>query len=173
MPQTYATALAASRTLLKLARALNLLAAAILILCLLGTFLFEPAFRDFFTKKPARIDPAMLIPVLRTWMLLAIPALAAMHILLSRLLDMVATVRAGDPFVPENAVRMKTIAWALLAVQLFGLASGAFAGAMNAAGSNIQWSFSLTGWVAVALLFVLAQVFEEGTRIRTDLGAMI
>ena len=30
-----------------------------------------------------------------------------------------------------------------------------------------------TGWLAVALLFVLAQVFEEGTRIRTELEAMI
>jgi hypothetical protein len=44
---------------------------------------------------------------------------------------------------------------------------------MNAAGSNIPWSFSLTGWVALTLLFVLARVFEEGTRIRTDLEAMV
>ncbi len=113
------------------------------------------------------------MPLLRVWMLIAMPAVAAVHLMLSRLLDMVAAVRAGDPFVPENGARMKTIAWCMLAIQLFDLACGAMAAAMNAAGSGIDWSFSVAGWVAVALLFVLARVFEEGTRIRADLEAMI
>ena len=86
---------------------------------------------------------------------------------------MIATVRAGEPFLPENAVRMKTIAWWLLVTQLFRLLLGAMAATMNAAGSNIDWKFSMNGWLAVLLMFVLARVFEEGTRIRADLEAMI
>jgi hypothetical protein len=50
---------------------------------------------------------------------------------------------------------------------------GALTGLANAAGSRIQWHFSFTGWLGVALMFVLAQVFAEGTRLRGDLQAMI
>jgi hypothetical protein len=99
---------------------------------------------------------------------------AALHVALSRLLAMVETVRAGDPFVADNAVRLKTIAWCALATQLLHLAFGVMAATVNAAGSNVDWKFSgVTGWLAVVLLFVLARVFEEGTQMRDDLERMI
>jgi Protein of unknown function (DUF2975) len=173
LPDSYATALGVSRALLRIARILNLGTVVLLAIFFAGSFVFEPAFREFFSKRPPTIDPGLLVPALRVWMLLALPAIAALHVLLSRLLAMVETVRVGDPFVPENAARMKTIAWCLLALQLLHLAYGAMAAIVNAAGSNIQWTFSPIGWVAVVLLFVLARVFEEGTRIRADLEAMI
>lgn len=173
MPSGYATALGASRVLLIILRVLNLIAGAALAAGLVASFFFEPVIQEFFSKQPPRIDSGLLIPALRVWMLLAIPAIAAVHVLLSRLLEMVGTVRAGDPFVPENAARLTTIAWCMLGIQLFDLVCGALAATMNAAGSNIDWSFSLNGWAAVALLFVLARVFEEGTRIRDHLEAMI
>jgi hypothetical protein len=166
-------ALGASRTFLLILRALNIVVGALLVFGFVATFLFQPVFREFFTRQPPRIDPGLLIPVLRLWMLLTLPIVAAIHVMLSRLLAMVATVRDGDPFVPENAARMKTIAWCMVATQLFHLACGGLAATMNAAGSRIDWSFSPTGWVAVVLLFVLAQVFEQGTRIRADLEVMI
>ena len=59
------------------------------------------------------------------------------------------------------------------ALECLRLVFGVFAGAMDAAGSDIPWSFSLSGWLAVGLLFVLAQVFAEGTRLRTDLDGMV
>ncbi len=98
---------------------------------------------------------------------------AAVHVVLSRLLAVVETVRSGDPFVPENAARLQTIAWCVLATQLLDLTFGMMAATMNAAGSRIDWKFSVTGWVAVVLLFVLARVFEEGTLMREDLEKMI
>ena len=173
MPDTYSTALSLSRLLLQLMRALNLAMGAALVCALAASFVWEPVIRDFFIKAPERADPGMLMAVLRVWVLLAAPVIAAVHIQLSRLLDMAATVRAGDPFVPENAVRMKTIAWCLLVIQIFDLVNGFMVSLMNAAGSRMDWSFSATGWLALVLLFVLARVFEEGTRIRADLGAMI
>jgi hypothetical protein len=169
----YAGLLGASRMLIAILRVLNLVAGALLIAMFLASFIFEPVFREFFSKQPPSIDPRLLIPALRVWMLLALPMIAAVHILYSRLLAMIGTVRAGDPFVPENAVRMKTIAWCLLTVELLRLSFGVMAAIMNAAGSNIEWSFSVTGWVAVVLVFVLARIFEEGARIRADLEAMI
>lgn len=173
MSDRYAAALGASRLLLHILRAFNILAGVLLIGCFLASFLYEPAFRDFFLKRPPRLDPGLLVPVLRVWVLLAAPVIAAVHVSLSRLLAMVETVRAGDPFVPDNAARMKTIAWCTLVVQLFDLVCGAMVAIMNAAGSRMDWYFSATGWLAVVLLFVLARVFEEGTRIRADLEAMI
>jgi hypothetical protein len=173
LPNSNSTALGVSRILLWIGLVLNFATGLFLVAFFLASFVFEPVFRDFFTVRPARIDSAWLMPALRAWMLVTIPVIAAVHVMITRLLAMVETVRTGDPFVPENAVRLKTIAWCLLGFELFRLLCGAMAAIMNAAGSRIDWSFSASGWVAVALVFVLAQVFERGTRIRADLEAMI
>ncbi|HEY0130817.1 MAG TPA: DUF2975 domain-containing protein, partial [Allosphingosinicella sp.] len=99
---------------------------------------------------------------------------AAVHVLLLRLLAMVETVRTGDPFVPENAIRLRTIAWCLLVVQLFELACGIFIGVLERVGADVgEWDPSLSGWLAVLLVFVLARVFEEGARIRAELEAVV
>ena len=173
MPHPTPTALTASRVLLQILRFLNALTGVGLVLAIPATFLFEPTFTEFFSKKPARIDPGWLLPTLRIWMVFAIAMVATVHVSLTRLLEMVATVGAGDPFVPDNAVRLNTIAWCTLVVQVLHLAFGLFAATMNAAGSSIDFNWSLTGWVTVALLFVLARVFEAGTRMRDDLESMI
>jgi hypothetical protein len=69
---------------------------------------------------------------------------------------------------------MKTIAWALLAVQLIGIGFAVTAELLQAGGADVgDWRWSLSGWLAVVLLFVLAKVFEEGTRLRADLEEMI
>ncbi len=47
------------------------------------------------------------------------------YVVLKRLLAIVETVRAGDPFVAANASRLQAIAWALLALQLLSLVIGA------------------------------------------------
>ena len=167
-------ALAIARVLLQILIILNLFAGLMILISLPASFLFEPTIHAFFTKKAATLNPAMLMPVLRVWMLFGMVTVGAAHLMLVRLLAIIDTVYAGDPFVSENADRLKTIAWCVLAAQLLHLASGMMARLMNAAGSNIEWQWSgLTGWLAVVLIFVLARVFEEGTRIRADLKAMI
>src|SRR5206468_11643579 len=68
----------------------------------------------------------------------------------------------GDPFVAGNAARLKTMAWALLGLELLHLAVGVLAiGALSNTQVDLDWSFSVTPWLAVLLLFVLAQVFDE------------
>ena len=173
MSEAKITTLSLSRLLLTIARWLNLLTGIGLVVAFVATFPFEQTFLTFFTKRPAEADPEMLIWTLRTWMILTLPMIGAVHIMLTRLLAIVGTVRAGDPFVAANAVRLKTIAWCLLAIELLRLVFGVMARMMNAAGSNIDWNLSLGGWIAVLLVFVLARVFAEGTRMRSDLEAMI
>jgi hypothetical protein len=166
-------ALAISRVFLWILIGFNLFGGVVILLGLPLSFVFEPVFQDFFTKRSASIHPAILIWTLRVWGLLGLAMIAAVHVVLVRLLAMIATVREGDPFVPENAVRLKTIAWCLLGTQILYIAFGIMARLMNLAGSNIDWKWSWNGWLAVVLTFVLARVFEEGTRIRADLKAMI
>jgi hypothetical protein len=43
----------------------------------------------------------------------------------------------------------------------------------TAAPLDISSGFSLTGWLTVLLLFVLARVFEQGARMREDLEGTV
>jgi hypothetical protein len=97
------------------------------------------------------------------------------HLILKGLVAIVVTVRQGDPFVAANARRIRAIAWILLALQLLGLVIGAIAEAVSTPDRplDIDAGFSISGWLAVLLAFVLARVFAEGTLMRDDLEATI
>ena len=84
-------------------------------------------------------------------------------------------MRPGDPFVAGNAARLQTTAWALLGLELLHLAVGAIAarGVVAVSAARLDWNFSVTGWLAVLLLFVLARVFDHGTRMRDDLEGTV
>ena len=97
------------------------------------------------------------------------------HVVLTRLLAIVDTVRDGNPFVMANAARLQRIAWAGLILELMHLAVAAIAAAVSTAAAplDISWRFSLTPWLAVLLLFVLARVFEQGARMREELEGTV
>jgi Protein of unknown function (DUF2975) len=97
------------------------------------------------------------------------------YAVLKRLLAIVETVRAGDPFVAANASRLQAIAWALLALQLLSLVIGAIAKRVSipAHPLDIDAGFSLNGWLAVLLTFLLARVFAEGALMREDLEGTV
>jgi len=93
------------------------------------------------------------------------------YAILKRLLAMVETVRAGDPFVAANADHLQVIAWALLVVQLLSMVIGAIAKRISTPEHPVHLSagFSINGWLAVLLTFLLARVFAEGALMREDL----
>jgi Protein of unknown function (DUF2975) len=97
------------------------------------------------------------------------------YVVLRRLLAIVETVRAGDPFVAPNAHRLQAIAWALLALQLLSLVIGAIAKTVSTPAHplHIDAGFSINGWLAVLLTFLLARVFAEGTLMREDLEGTV
>jgi hypothetical protein len=94
---------------------------------------------------------------------------------LKRLLAIVETVRTGDPFIAANAERLQAIAWALLALQLLSMVIGTIARSISTPAHPVRLNagFSLTGWLAVLLTFLLARVFAEGTHMRDDLEGMV
>jgi hypothetical protein len=95
--------------------------------------------------------------------------------ILKRLLAIVETVRTGDPFIAANAERLQAIAWALLALQLLSMVIGTIARSISTPAHPVRLNagFSLTGWLAVLLTFLLARVFAEGTHMRDDLEGMV
>ena len=104
--------------------------------------------------------------------LLTVPLNLAM---LKRLVAMVHTVRAGDPFVADNANRLQAIAWVLLALQLISLIIWAIGKVVSTPAHplHLNAGFSPAGWLAVVLTFVLARVFAEGTLMREDLEGTV
>ena len=120
-------------------------------------------------------DHSALLLGMRAIMVIGIGAVPLAHVILTRLLAMVDTVRNGDPFVAENANRLQTIAWSVLGLELMHVVVGIVASRVSTASQplDIHWSFSLTRWLVVLLLFVLARVFDQGTRMREELEATV
>ena len=112
---------------------------------------------------------------LRAIAVLGLAAIPLNYAVLKRLLAIVETVRAGDPFVAANASRLQAIAWALLALQLLSLVIGAIAKAVSTPAHpvHLDAGFSINGWLAVLLTFLLARVFAEGTLMREDLEGTV
>ena len=120
-------------------------------------------------------DAEQLIMGLRAIAALGLVGIPLNYVILKRLLAIVETVRAGDPFVAENALRLRAIAWTLLALQLLSLTIGAIVKAVSTPAHplHIQAGFSISGWLAVLLTFLLARVFAEGTLMREDLRGTV
>src|SRR5205809_5968061 len=76
-------------------------------------------------------DAERLIMGLRAVAVLGLVAVPLHYAVLKRLLAIVLTVRAGDPFVTANASRLQAIAWALLALQILSFVIGAVGKAVS------------------------------------------
>lgn len=120
-------------------------------------------------------DADRVICGLRAIAALGLVVIPLNYLILRRLLAIVDTVRAGDPFVAANAARLQAIAWTLLALQCLSMVIGAIGEAISNADHpiDIDAGFSINGWLAVLLTFLLARVFAEGTRMRDDLEGTV
>ena len=120
-------------------------------------------------------DADRLILGMRAIAAVFLVAIPLHYVVLKRLLAIVETVRVGDPFVAANAFRLQAIAWTLLALQVLSLVIGAIAKAVSTPAHLLQLNagFSISGWLAVLLTFLLARVFAEGTVMREDLEATV
>jgi hypothetical protein len=121
------------------------------------------------------LEADQLIMGFRAIAAVGLVAIPLNYVVLKRLLAIVETVRAGDPFVAANASRLQAIAWALLALQLLSVVIGAIARAVSTPAHplHLQAGFSISGWLAVLLTFLLARVFAEGTLMREDLQGTV
>ena len=112
---------------------------------------------------------------LRAVAVLGLVAIFLNYGILKRLLAMVETVREGDPFVATNVQRLRAIAWTLLTLQILSIVIAAIGKMISTPAHpvNLDAGFSINGWLAVLLTFLLAGVFEEGSLMREDLEGTV
>lgn len=171
--QTSSRALPVAHGVLRILIVLNWLSgAAILILLLISPN--EQWIMRAFELRPSP-EASRLVMGLRMIAVLGLVAIPINHAILKRLLAIVETVRARDPFVAANARRLQSIAWALLTLQLLSLVIAAIAKTVAIPGQplHLDAGFSINGWLAVLLTFLLARVFAEGALMREDLEGTV
>lgn len=174
MSQPHSDALALSRKVLRVVINLNLLMGVAITALLVASVVAEGPVMEALGARPSSPDSKLFLGM-RLIMLIGIGAVPLAHMVLTRLLAIVETVRHGDPFVIVNADRLETIAWMVLGLELLHFAVGAIAASVSTEAHplDIDWNFSVTRWLAVLLLFVLSRVFEQGARMRDELEATV
>ena len=174
MSRNQSAALPIAYIALRILILLNWLFGACILALLLYTFVNEA-----WTMKALGVssysDAQTVMNGMRAVAALGLVSIPLNYAMLKRLLAIVATVRKGDPFVADNAYRLNAIAWVLLALQLLGMVIGGVGKAISTHEHpfHLDAGFSLNGWLAVTLTFVLARVFAEGTLMREDLEGTI
>lgn len=162
-----------SRRVLGILIKLNVLLGLFIVTLLVTSFVAQ----DFLMRALGMgSDPAnRLVVGTRLIMLIGIVAVPITHTVLARLLAIVDTVRDGDPFVSENANRLQKIAWAVLTLELMHIVVVFIASNVSTPTIPLDMgsALSITRWLAVLLLFVLARVFEHGSRMREDLEGTV
>jgi hypothetical protein len=172
-PARSSAALPIAYVVLRILIVMNWLMLAV-ILALLVALPNEQWIMSAFKLSPSP-EAERLVMGLRAIAVLGLAAIPLNYVVLKRLLAIVETVRAGDPFVAANADRLQAIAWALLTLQLLSLVIGAIAKAVSSPAHpvHLDAGFSINGWLAVLLTFLLARVFAEGTLMRDDLEGTV
>ena len=174
MTRSYSAALPIAYVILRILIVLNWLYGAAIFGLVCFTFVNEAWFMKAI-DVPSGTDAQPIMTGLRAIAAFGLMAVPLNHIVLTRLRRIVETVGRGDPFVASNAYRLRTIAWALLGLQLLSLVIGGIGEAISSREFplHLDAGFSVSGWLAVVLTFVLARVFAEGTLLREDLEGTV
>jgi len=89
-------------------------------------------------------------------------------VIVGRLRRIFITLTAGDPFHPDNVRRLRIIGLTLAGLEvgryLFWMTSAWLFPSVSRGGHG----FNLTTWFSVLVVFVLAEVFREGARLRSE-----
>lgn len=111
---------------------------------------------------------------------LALLLVAALFVFLGKLRGIIASVGEGDPFAPENAERLTTMAWLMLGVYLLtGAATAVSAFVVDWAGQfeDVHFTatvgFDFSSILLIIVLFILARVFRHGAAMREDLEGTV
>jgi hypothetical protein len=96
---------------------------------------------------------------------------AGVLIIVGALRRIFATLTTGDPFHPSNVGRLRLIGAMLAALGLLEMVRYPMAlldARLAAHETHLAGGLNLTTWFAVLVVFVLAEVFREGARLRRE-----
>jgi hypothetical protein len=153
---------------------LNRIFLAAVALGLLLSWLFRSQLAHLLLQQDPGTDVHSQLTGLRLMMLVGIVMSVASDRLLVALTHIIDTAQAGDPFIAANARRLQTIGWALLVLQLLDIPASLIEKYFPGMGMGTPDApFSLAGWMAVLMVFVLSRVFAVGAAMRDDLEGTV
>jgi hypothetical protein len=115
------------------------------------------------------VTDLMAKPPALAFFILFVAAYIGGLLLVDRLRRVFEALTAGDPFRPENVNRLRTVGFALIVMEGLGLMIHRLAAALAPAKTtSVSLSLNLTGAFAILVVFVLAEVFREGARLRRE-----
>lgn len=88
-----------------------------------------------------------------------------MLFVVNRLLEILRTLRIGSPFVKENADRFRQVGFALLLGEGARIAFLILGEIFDA---DVEFEFELTTWISIMAVFVLAEVFHQGAKMKEE-----
>lgn len=94
--------------------------------------------------------------------------MAGVLVIVGRLRRIFGALTAGDPFHPDNVVRLRVIGLMLAGLELGRYLFWAVGAWLLPGVGKVEPNFSLTAWFSVLVVFVLAEVFREGARLRRE-----
>ena len=119
--------------------------------------------------------PTSPAELLRHWPMLVGAALAidlyvgVLLVIFFRVRQVFATLTLGDPFQPENVGRLRIVGLGLIALEVMGyIIRIALLWALPVRDQGAWSPINISGWFAILVVFVLAEVFREGARLRRD-----
>ena len=107
-------------------------------------------------------------PAIVSALISAVLYLAGILTIVGSLRRIFMTLTAGDPFHPDNVARLRLIGLMLAALELGRYAFWGFSVWLVPDLQKVEPSLSLTAWFSVLVVFVLAEVFREGARLRRE-----
>ena len=167
--------------LLAAARVLLLIAMAAMAMACLATLVAAPALVIFQSHVLAELA-SNAVPSEALWALVLVVLLVAVITALGFLFfrhmhRMVGTVGQGDPFIPDNARRLNAMGWIVVAVQGLCIPLVAVLRWLERMTEKIHSgadsSLDLEAILLALILFILARVFREGTRLRDEVEGTV
>jgi hypothetical protein len=155
---------------------IGLVAVFIMLMMPLAAYGWEEIVAELVKQNP-KVRTDGLLPVVLIFCTAALGGLAAVFVMLKKLMEIIKTVGEGDPFVAANAARLRLIGWVMVIIQVAGVPISYYGNLMGEKfGSGYdsdELSLSVNGILAILLVFVLAHVFERGAAMRDELEGTV
>lgn len=140
----------------------------VVALALLAALLFSfnpDLFPDLLTTRAALV--AARGPLYAALLLVFGLSIGGVLVIVHSLRQIFTTLTAGDPFHPRNVQRLRLIGLMLAALELGRYAVWGMRPLLPFV-RRADPNFNLTAWFSVLVVFVLAEVFREGARLRRE-----
>lgn len=134
----------------------------------IGLLLFAAVLLAFDGDRLARLAGGMTGPMLAGGLLAAGLYVIGVLVIVDRLRRMFSTLTAGDPFHPDNVRRLRLIGLALGGLELVRYLVLFGSPWLLPSVERVEVELNLTAWFSVLVVFVLAEVFREGARLRRE-----